>query len=385
MRAEHTLEQKDRLEDKCFEQAALLSERDTEIVHLKSLLSLKKAEAVEAIRLRSQISVIEAVDVAKGDELRDLKDRNFVLEGEKDALFDKVKNRESEAALKETEVLSLAAQVAQLTSDLSGFQLSHNELSSKVVSLESERDSLVAQMTAHLDEEFYPHFLTAISGRRWILTYRLKLVIHKCLQSLEYCHALGLAIGCAVNKGIQDGLRAGIDHGKAGMDLSVIEAYDPFAEAKYVKAINALGTVDFSLLSELNSKKDARIVNLMDSLRLERPLAEIPGVEDLQPPLEQLRLPIHRPKDNVVLGETSLSLSLQVVHSRVQRSLIGEASTSAGPSTAEPVTALYTTFASSKAVPPLLISNDQTLDTEPNDTDPPAMIVEKEESATSPE
>ncbi|GKA91312.1 hypothetical protein Tco_0813182, partial [Tanacetum coccineum] len=381
-----------RLEDKCSEQAALLSERDAEIVHLKSLLSFKEAEAVEAIRLRSQISVIEAADVAKGDELMDLKERNFVLEGEKDALFEKVKTLESEAALKKTE-------------------LSHDELSSTVASLEFKRDSLVAQrieatldeqakvlgnrvaeldahlleMTAHLDEEFYPHFLIAISGRRWILTHRLKLVIHKCLQSLKYCHALGLAIGCAVNKGIQDGLRAGIDHGKAGMDLSVIEAYDPSAEAKYVESVNALGAVDFSLLSELNSKKDARIVNLMDSLRLEGPLAEIPGAEDLQPSLEQLRLPIHRPEDNVVLGETSLSLSLQVVHSRVQRSLIGEASTSAGPSTAEPVTALYTTFASSKAVPPLLISNDQTLDTEPNDTDPPAMIVEKEESATSPE
>ncbi|GKG56184.1 hypothetical protein Tco_0577259, partial [Tanacetum coccineum] len=51
MRAEHTLEQKDRLEDKCSEQTALLSERDVKIAHLKSLLSLKEAEAVEAIRL----------------------------------------------------------------------------------------------------------------------------------------------------------------------------------------------------------------------------------------------------------------------------------------------------------------------------------------------
>ncbi|GKD71083.1 hypothetical protein Tco_1325173, partial [Tanacetum coccineum] len=62
MRAEHTSEQKDRLEDKCSEQTARLSERDTEIAHLKSLLSLKEAEVAEAIRLRSQISVIEAVD-----------------------------------------------------------------------------------------------------------------------------------------------------------------------------------------------------------------------------------------------------------------------------------------------------------------------------------
>ncbi|GKC02190.1 hypothetical protein Tco_0993800 [Tanacetum coccineum] len=238
-------------------------------------------------------------------------------------------------------------------------------------------------MVAHRNKEFYPRFLTAISGRWWILTHGLKLVILKCLQSPEYCHALGLAIGCAVNKGIQDGLRAGVDHGKAGRDLSVIEAYDPSTEAKYVEAVNALGTVDFSLLSELKSKKDASIVDLMDSLCLEGPLAEIPRAEDLQPSLEQLRLPIHRPEDNVVLGETSLSFSLQVVHSRVQRvkgeimekrlsltdvmvplaeplssqSLIGEASTSVVPSTAELVTTLSTTFASSSFVPPLSVSD----------------------------
>ncbi|GKC02189.1 hypothetical protein Tco_0993799 [Tanacetum coccineum] len=112
MRVEHTLEQKARLKDKCSEQAALLSKRDTEIVHLKSLLSLKEDEAIEAIRLRNQISVIKAADVAKGDELRDLKESNFVLEGEKDVLFEKVKTLESIDALKDNEVSSFATQVA---------------------------------------------------------------------------------------------------------------------------------------------------------------------------------------------------------------------------------------------------------------------------------
>ncbi|GJX43219.1 hypothetical protein Tco_0259895 [Tanacetum coccineum] len=421
MRAEHTLEQKDRLKDKCAEQTAILLEKDVEIAHLRSLLSLREAEAAEAIQ------------------------RNFALEGEKDALSEKVATLESVTTSKETELASLTAQVVQLTSDLSGFQLSRDELSSKVAFLESERNRLADQstfelfkgcmeamqdeqatvlgnrvakldaqlleMAAHLDEEFYPHFLTTIFGRRWILTHGLKLVLLKCLQSLEYCHALGKAIGCAVNKGIQDGLRAGVDHGKAGRDLSVIEAYDPSAEAKYIDIVNALGTVDFSLLSELKSKKDASIVDLIDSLRLEGPLAEIPGAEDLQPFPAQLMLPIHRPKDGVVLGETSLSFSLQVVHSRVQRvrgeikekrsslmdgmiplveplsskSLTSEASTSAAPTTSEPITTLSMTFASSEVVLPLSISNDQVLDTEHHDEDPHVVTFEKEELDTSPE
>nr|GEV42394.1 hypothetical protein [Tanacetum cinerariifolium] len=305
-----------------------------------------------------QIDYEKVVDAAKGNELGDLKERNFVLIGEKDVLFEKVKTLESAATLKETELASLAAQVAQLTFEMSGIQLSYDELSSNVAFLEFERDSLVGQ-----------------------------------------------AIGCAVNKGIQDGLRAGVDHGKAKRDLSVIEAYDPSAEAKYVEAMNALGTVDFPLLYELKSKKDARIVDLMDSFRLEGPLADIPGAKDLQPSPEQLRLLIHRLEDNVVFGETSISLSLQVVYSQVQRvrgkilekrlsltdvmvplaeplssrNLIGEASTSIAPATSEPITTLLTTFTSSDVVPHFSISNDQVLHNEY----PPDVTFEKEELETS--
>nr|GEY91588.1 hypothetical protein [Tanacetum cinerariifolium] len=151
-------------------------------------------------------------------------------------------------------------------------------------------------------------------------------------------------------------------------DLSVIEAYDPFTEAKYIEAVNSLSTVDFSLLSELKSEKDASMVNLMDSLRLEGPLGEIPRAEDLQPSSEQLMLSVHRPEDNVVLGATSLSFSLQVVHSR---SLIGKASTSAAPAMGGPITTLSMTFASFGVVRPLSVSDYQVLNAKPHDEDPP--------------
>ncbi|GJT68792.1 hypothetical protein Tco_1020272 [Tanacetum coccineum] len=248
--------------------------------------------------------------------------------------------------------------------------------------------------------------MTTVSGRRWFLSHGLKLVILKCLQSPEYLQALGQSIGCVVNEGIHDGLKAGIDHGKVGRDLSVVEAYDPSAEEKYVDVVNALGVVDFSLLSELESKKDSSIVDLMDSLRLEGVLAEIPRAEHLQPSLEQLMLPIHRPKDNAVFAKTYLSSSLEIVNLRVQKfreeakgkrlsltdvmtpfveplsseSLTGEASTSAAP-----ITTLSTFFASSAIIPPSSVASDQVLDAEPHCEDPPAVTFEKEKFSTSPE
>nr|GEW62744.1 hypothetical protein [Tanacetum cinerariifolium]GEW62749.1 hypothetical protein [Tanacetum cinerariifolium] len=284
-------------------QMCLETKKDAEIVDLKSLLSLKEAETIEAIRLLGQLAVVEAADAVKGNELRDLKEKNFVLEGEKDVLYEKVTTLESASALKETGLVSLTAQVAQLVSELSSFQLSRDELSSKVDSLKSERDRLADQRSS-LKSGF-----ELFRGR---------------MEAMQDEQAIVL--------GIQDGLKAGVDHGKAGRDLSVIEAYDPFAEAKYIKAVNALGIVDISFLFELESKKDASMVNLIYSLRLEGPLAEIPRVEDLV---------------KGEIKEKSLSLTdvtVPLAEPLSSKSLIGEASTSAAPATAGPITTLSTTF-----------------------------------------
>nr|GFB73418.1 hypothetical protein [Tanacetum cinerariifolium] len=195
---------------------------------------------------KAVLKIMEASDIAKSTDVRDLKERKFALEGEKDALSEKV---------------------SQLTFDLSGSQLSRDELGSKVTFLDSERDKL-ANHRSSLESTF-----ELFKGR---------------MEAMQDKKAT--AIGCAINKGIHDSLKAGVDHGKAGRDLSVIEAYDLFAEAKYVEVMSDLCNVDFSLLFVLNSKKDASIVDLIDSFRLEGPLAEIPRAEELQPSPEQLML-----------------------------------------------------------------------------------------------
>nr|GEV56497.1 hypothetical protein [Tanacetum cinerariifolium] len=122
----------------------------------------------------------------------------------------------------------------------------------------------------------------------------------------------------------------------------------------------------------------------MNLLRLEGPLADAPGIGDLQPDIEQPKVPIHMPEDQVVLGETSLSFSLSVSHSRVEQiranitaersalldvwtplskplsiqNLIGEASTSASvPASTVTTTALSTTFSSASSTPPITVDD----------------------------
>ncbi|GKC78539.1 hypothetical protein Tco_1129313 [Tanacetum coccineum] len=315
MRAEHTLEKKNELEDKCAGQANLLSERDTKIAHLKSLLSLKESEATKAISLRSQLIALEAADVSKIEAL------------------------ESAAASKEVELTSISSQVAKLTTDLSGFQLSRDELNSKVASLESERYCLVTQrssmesafeffkgqvkkmqeeqvgvlidhvaaidfdfieMALHMDAEFYPRYLTTIARRR---------------QGHRSCYRQR---------------HAGWFSGR----------YRTWS-----------GRKEYYGCCRLEAHKDASMADIMDRLRSESPTIETSEARPPQPSLDELMIPIHQLKDQK--GATVCRLSLTdsirpLVEPLSSRVLTGEASSSAIVTV---TTALATTFAQTCPIP----------------------------------
>ncbi|GJV59950.1 hypothetical protein Tco_1466050 [Tanacetum coccineum] len=177
MRLEHELRGRQRFDRKCVMQANWLKERGAEIASLKAQLSLKEAEAAEAIRLRGQVAVVEAAESARANELNVLKERNAVLEVQVAIL-------ESAAISKDAELASSNAQVAKVTQNLSNLQLSCAALETtcsglrdevmryklfkerveavldKQVKVLSDRvvsiDSDLMEMALHMDEEFYP-------------------------------------------------------------------------------------------------------------------------------------------------------------------------------------------------------------------------------------
>ncbi|GKE00678.1 hypothetical protein Tco_1388661 [Tanacetum coccineum] len=382
LRLEHELRGRKKFKGKCAMQADCLKEKDVEISSLKAQVCLKEAEAAEAIRLHDQVAIVEAAEAAQANELNVLKERNSALEEEKGAFESKL---DIKASSLEVEKDRLVGKVSSLEGICSGL-----------------RDEV-------MDYKLFKEQIKAV-GQRWILSRGLKLVVMKCLQSLEYIAALGGAIGRAIDKGMQDGLAAGIDHGKAGRVLANVAAYNPSAEANFVSPMNALRDVDFPLLTQVASQKDASITYIMGLLRLEGPATEALEAEQLQPSPKKLMLPIHHLEDQVVVGETSLSFSLDVVHSLMQRiqrdatsqrlsiidvmvplieplsaeNLIGEASTSGVPVM---TTALSTTFVQTNSVTPISAADPEVLSTEqPTEVPSPLKIVfEKYELDTTPE
>ncbi|GJZ77606.1 hypothetical protein Tco_0642278 [Tanacetum coccineum] len=77
--------------------------------------------------------------------------------------------------------------------------------------------------------------------------------------------------------------------------------------------------MDFSFLAQLKSLKDTSMMDVMDLLHLEGPAAEAPKTSQLQPSLEQLMVLIQQLEDQAIIGESSLSFSLEVAHNCVQR------------------------------------------------------------------
>ncbi|GKC54428.1 hypothetical protein Tco_1077173 [Tanacetum coccineum] len=77
----------------------------------------------------------------------------------------------------------------------------------------AEIDADFTRCCMRFQESFHPHLLNVVAGRRWLLTHGMKLLVVKCLNSNEYMGALRHAFGHAIEKGMQEGLAAGIEHG----------------------------------------------------------------------------------------------------------------------------------------------------------------------------
>nr|GEV97141.1 hypothetical protein [Tanacetum cinerariifolium] len=281
MRAEYNIREKRKLKSVVDEQAELLKAKDGEIESLKAQLLLKEAKAAEAIHLRAEVFTI--------------------FEAAEQSLWGEVK--EQEVADLDTQVTAVKLHNDNLVGQVHELEISVG-FQEKVAAYED----FVVQLEKFQDEKLEE-----------LLTYGMELAVVKCLNSTEYLSALGAAISKAVEKGMQDRQSVGITHGAKGRQLADVAAYNPSAEADYLSALQHLQNVNFPLIAELKSNKDASVDTIMNLLRLDDVLAERLGLTESQPYVNQLMVPIHHSPNQRVVGASALSLSLEVSHSQVKK------------------------------------------------------------------
>ncbi|GKD44591.1 hypothetical protein Tco_1269236 [Tanacetum coccineum] len=139
----------------------------------------------------------------------------------------------------------------------------------KVEQWYAEMDARLDALSINFDEELYPYMLTAIACRRWVIGHGLCLAVMKCAESTELRQVFVDVLSAGIVKCMSEGLKHGVEHGEAMLDLAAIKAYDSEADAKYVAALQALKDLKFPLVYQLEKLKDAPIDLIMASLHLE--------------------------------------------------------------------------------------------------------------------
>ncbi|GJT40048.1 hypothetical protein Tco_0939913 [Tanacetum coccineum] len=179
----------------------------------------------------------------------------------------------------------------------------------------AKMDARLDALSVDFDEELYPHMLTAIPGRRWVIGHGLHLAVMKCAESMELRQAFANVVFARIAKGMSEGLKYGVEHGKSGLELTAVEAYDPEADNNYVDVLHNLKDLNYPLIDELEQLKDAPLDVIIASLYLESDTGEdVPqSIRDLRPSSSQLKIPVYPEvrnprnpwacKDEILLGD----------------------------------------------------------------------------------
>nr|GFC54560.1 hypothetical protein [Tanacetum cinerariifolium] len=233
---------------------------------------------------------------------------------------------ETEANMKraaEEKSAGLIQELEKMRAQFSEFQVSNERLSQQVDALQQQvsgeetlkatfkdykrqQDQMVEQRCAEMDvrldamsidfdEELYPHMLTVIAGRRWVIGHGLRLAMMKCAESLEMRQAFADVVSARIAKGMSEGLKHGVEHEHAQRTIESLEAYDPEAEAKFSAALQSLKDLKLPLLDQLEGLKDAPMNVIMASLYLEDDTEDDAPqfIRDLRPSSSQLAIPVY--------------------------------------------------------------------------------------------
>ncbi|GKD98112.1 hypothetical protein Tco_1382009 [Tanacetum coccineum] len=206
---------------------------------------LKKASA--KIARRDQRIQLKEEEIKKLDQedksLRATKTEVHVLRNQTKNLETLL---EAEADMKkatEAKTAKLTKELESLRIRFSDLQVNNNQLSQQVSNLQAqitgeekikaafeefkkyedvrvkqrcaEMDARLDALSIDFDEELYPHMLTVIAGCRWFIGHGIRLAIMKCAESTELRHAFANVVSTRIAKEISEGLKYGIEHGKA--------------------------------------------------------------------------------------------------------------------------------------------------------------------------
>ncbi|GJT45037.1 hypothetical protein Tco_0953752 [Tanacetum coccineum] len=210
-----------------------------------------------------QIKNLEALLEAEADMKKVVEAKNAELVKELECLRSQFSDLQLSNQQLSQQVSTLQAQITSEEKIKAAFEEFKKYEDDKVEQRCAEMDARLDKLSVDFDEELYPHMLTAIGGRRWVIGHDLRLAVMKCSETPELRQAFANVVSPGLVRGMRKGLEHGIEHGKAGRDLEVVEAYDPEAHSKDPWAIKEEMLLEYAIAANVSSaekKKKCRVV-----------------------------------------------------------------------------------------------------------------------------
>ncbi|GKC61160.1 hypothetical protein Tco_1088758 [Tanacetum coccineum] len=135
--------------------------------------------------LRNQTRNLETLLEAEVDMKKAAKANSAELTRELESLCAKFSNIQVNNNQLSQQVSTLQAQVTGGEQIKAAFEEFKKREDDKVERHCAEMDARLDALIIEFDEELYPHMLTAIAGRQWVIRHGLRLAIMKCAESTE--------------------------------------------------------------------------------------------------------------------------------------------------------------------------------------------------------
>nr|GEW37506.1 hypothetical protein [Tanacetum cinerariifolium] len=195
----HKIMSRDRFEKKFTDSSMVIQQKDAEIADLKSMLEKAESKAAGVGKFQKRVSNLELEATTKASEIAGLNAQNAKL-------LRKIYVLESVRRELNSQVAKLGADCEGLGGKIAGEARMREEFTSLQETMAwrfeeqaTELDAHIAKVKRDMDTDRYPHIKV---------------------------------ISLAINKGIQQGLKARVEHEKAGRSLTQVEAYAADVENK---------------------------------------------------------------------------------------------------------------------------------------------------------
>ncbi|GKB67603.1 hypothetical protein Tco_0929015 [Tanacetum coccineum] len=165
----------------------------------------------------------------------------------------------------------------------------------KVEGLLEKQEEKLRKLSIEYDEELYPHMLSTIAERRWLISHGLRLAAMSTLESQEVRQSFGDVVKCALARGKAEAVEELHERRLLTVPAAQVPGYNQKAYEELVAAMEAMKLLELPHIAQLERDQDYPIGVIMTGLTLARHATE--GAEAqpdyfLKPDVSQLQVPI---------------------------------------------------------------------------------------------